>query len=75
MDSHYSADVATEIPPTGGKSEVFRGIESISVDHEVTSVFVSGIRLAPVSTIEPLWQVLLLNFVDAVHVKPLTVAG
>jgi hypothetical protein len=74
VDAHYGTDVATEVPPAGGEGEVFGRVESVSVDHEVARVLVSGERLAAVPAIEPLGQVLLFDVVDRIHVEPLAVA-
>ena len=55
MHAHNGAHVARQVPPAGSYSEVFRRVQPVSVNHEVTVVLIDSGRLAPISVVEELW--------------------
>src|SRR4051794_29274903 len=75
VNAHYGTDIASQVAPAGSDGEILRGVEAVSVDHEVAVVLVHIGRLAPVPAVEELWQSLALDVVDGVHVEPGAVAG
>ena len=74
MHPHYSTDISSKISSTSGHSEIFRGIQTVCVNHEVTVVFINGRSLASIAAIEEFGKGPFLGFVDSVHVKPSAVA-
>ena len=75
MDSHDSANIASQISPACGHCEVFYGIQAVCVDHEVSVVLVDGWCLASIPTIEELGKRFLLEEMYCVHIEPGGVTG
>lgn len=53
--THDGANVTGKVPATSSHSKVLRGVQAVSVYHEVTVVLVDGWRLASVSVVEEFW--------------------
>ena len=70
MDSHNGADISCEVTPAGSDGEVFGGVETICVDHEVAVVLVDCRCFASIAAIEEFRQGLSFFFVNQAHVKP-----
>lgn len=75
VDTHDGADITGEVATASGDGQVFDGVQSICVDHEITVVLVDGGGLASIPAVEELCESLSLDGVDGVHVKPRGVAG
>lgn len=54
MDSHNGANVSCKVTPAGSDGEVFRGIETICIDHEIAVVLVNCRGFASIAAIEEL---------------------
>jgi hypothetical protein len=55
VDAHNSTNIASQISPTSGDSQVLDWIEAVSVDHEIAVVFVHGWSFASISAVEEFW--------------------
>ena len=75
MNTHNSAHITGKVATASSDGQVLNGVQSISVDHEVSVIFVGSGCLATVAAIEELGESFLLNGVDSVHVEPCGVAG
>lgn len=75
MDTHDSADITCKVATASSDSQVFNGVKTVGIDHEITVVLISSGSLAAVAAIEELCESLLLNGVDGVHVEPGGIAG
>jgi hypothetical protein len=75
MHPHDGTDVASQIPPTGSDSKVFRRTKTIRVDHKVAVVFVYRRRLRAIARIEELGQCASFDRVYLRHVEPGRVRG
>lgn len=72
MNAHDSANVTSQISSASGRSQVFRWIQAVRVNHEVSVRQVDFGCLAPVLAVEEFRQGPLFDRVDGVIVKPST---
>ena len=75
MNPHYSANIASKIPPARGDCKILRRIETIGVNHEIAIVLVDRRGLTPVPVVEEFRHSLFLEGMYSLHVEPCTIAG
>ena len=74
VDSHDGTNIASKISSARSDCKIFHRVQSVGIDHEVSIIFVHGLRLAAITVVEKFRQGLLLQVVYLMHVKPSTVA-
>ena len=70
MDTENSTNVTSQISSTGGESQVFFGLQSITINHEISPIFVHSRSLAPIPSIKELRERLALDGMDFCHIEP-----
>lgn len=55
VHAHDRTNIAGQVPPTRGYSQVFDGVQSVRIDHEITIVLVHGGGFAAIPAVEELW--------------------
>jgi hypothetical protein len=74
VDTHDGADITSQVSSAGCDCQIFDGVKTICVDHEVAVVLVDSWRFASIPVVEEFGHGLAFYFMDGVHIKPGAVA-
>ena len=75
MNAHDGANITCQVTTTSSHSQIFDGVQSVGVDHEISVVLVSSGSLAAITAIEEFCEGLLFDRINGVHIEPSSIAG